>query len=82
MPASHRPVDPDSPGPTPPGRPDSDGPVVKIVPKGLRSFDQHDADFFLELLPGPATATACPRASGSGRPGSSRPTPTPRSGSG
>jgi hypothetical protein len=22
------------------------------VPKGLRSFDEHDADFFLELLPG------------------------------
>jgi serine/threonine protein kinase/formylglycine-generating enzyme required for sulfatase activity len=26
---------------------------VKIVPKGLRSFDATDADFFLELLPGP-----------------------------
>jgi eukaryotic-like serine/threonine-protein kinase len=26
---------------------------VAIVPKGLRSFDAHDADFFLELLPGP-----------------------------
>jgi hypothetical protein len=26
---------------------------VRIVPKGLRSFDAHDADFFLELLPGP-----------------------------
>ncbi len=25
----------------------------KIVPKGLRSFDALDADFFLELLPGP-----------------------------
>jgi formylglycine-generating enzyme required for sulfatase activity/tetratricopeptide (TPR) repeat protein len=25
---------------------------IKIVPKGLRSFDEHDADFFLELLPG------------------------------
>jgi serine/threonine protein kinase/formylglycine-generating enzyme required for sulfatase activity len=25
---------------------------VKIVPKGLRSFDAQDADFFLELLPG------------------------------
>lgn len=24
-----------------------------VVPKGLRSFDEHDADFFLELLPGP-----------------------------
>ncbi len=26
--------------------------VVEIVPKGLRSFDAGDADFFLELLPG------------------------------
>jgi serine/threonine protein kinase/formylglycine-generating enzyme required for sulfatase activity len=26
---------------------------VKVVPKGLRSFDSHDADFFLELVPGP-----------------------------
>ena len=26
---------------------------MKIVPKGLCSFDEHDADFFLELLPGP-----------------------------
>ena len=26
---------------------------AKIVPKGLRSFDEHDADFFLALLPGP-----------------------------
>jgi hypothetical protein len=26
---------------------------IKIVPKGLRSFDEHDADFFLDLLPGP-----------------------------
>jgi eukaryotic-like serine/threonine-protein kinase len=40
--------------PTPdPRRPDSHGPVVKVVPKGLRSFDRNDADFFLELLPGP-----------------------------
>ncbi len=27
--------------------------IVTIVPKGLRSFDQGDADFFLKLLPGP-----------------------------
>ncbi len=27
--------------------------AMKIVPKGLCSFDEHDADFFLELLPGP-----------------------------
>lgn len=30
----------------------SAGPPIRIVPKGLRSFDAHDADFFLELLPG------------------------------
>src|SRR4051812_16894409 len=27
--------------------------TIKAVPKGLRSFDEHDADVFLELLPGP-----------------------------
>jgi serine/threonine protein kinase/formylglycine-generating enzyme required for sulfatase activity/tetratricopeptide (TPR) repeat protein len=42
-----------TPLPTTSGRSDSDGPTVQIVPKGLRSFDRHDADFFLELLPGP-----------------------------
>ncbi len=35
-----------------PLRSDTDSRTVKIVPKGLRSFDRHDADFFLELLPG------------------------------
>jgi serine/threonine protein kinase/formylglycine-generating enzyme required for sulfatase activity len=30
----------------------TDSPPVKIMPKGLRSFDEHDADFFLGLLPG------------------------------
>jgi serine/threonine protein kinase/formylglycine-generating enzyme required for sulfatase activity len=39
------------PGPVP--APPSDHEAVKIVPKGLRSFDAYDADFFLELLPGP-----------------------------
>ena len=34
-----------------------------------------DADFFLELLPGPAVPTGCPRASTSGRSASRRPTP-------
>ena len=48
-----------SPAPTatpvvsPPPMPASDSQPVRIVPKGLRSFDAHDADFFLELLPGP-----------------------------
>ncbi len=31
---------------------DSGASTVKVVPKGLRSFDRNDADFFLELLPG------------------------------
>jgi serine/threonine protein kinase len=45
-----------------PGRPDSIGPSVKVVPKGLRSFDQHDADFFLELLPGPRGRDGLPES--------------------
>jgi serine/threonine protein kinase/formylglycine-generating enzyme required for sulfatase activity len=39
------------PGPLP--TPGSDSEPIKIVPKGLRSFDAGDADFFLELVPGP-----------------------------
>jgi formylglycine-generating enzyme required for sulfatase activity len=45
-----------------PGRPDSDGPVVRVVPKGLRSFDRNDADFFLELLPGPRDRDGLPES--------------------
>jgi eukaryotic-like serine/threonine-protein kinase len=41
---------------------DSDGRAVKIIPKGLRSFDQHDADFFLELLPGPRDRDGLPES--------------------
>jgi serine/threonine protein kinase/formylglycine-generating enzyme required for sulfatase activity len=39
---------------TPPSQtgPESE-PHAKIIPKGLRAFDADDADFFLELLPGP-----------------------------
>lgn len=33
---------------------------IKIVPKGLRSFDARDADFFLELLPGPRDRDGLP----------------------
>jgi eukaryotic-like serine/threonine-protein kinase len=40
--------------------PSSDGQPIKIVPKGLRSFDAHDADFFLELLPGPRDREGLP----------------------
>src|SRR6185369_2732041 len=36
--------------------------LPKIVPKGLRSFDEHDADFFLELLPGPRDRDGLPEA--------------------
>ena len=45
-----------SPVPTP----ISDQHPIKIVPKGLRSFDAHDADFFLELLPGPRDRDGLP----------------------
>lgn len=38
----------------------SDSQLIKIVPKGLRSFDAHDADFFLELLPGPRDRDGLP----------------------
>ena len=38
------------------------GSKVKIVPKGLRSFDEHDADFFLELLPGPRDRDGLPES--------------------
>jgi serine/threonine protein kinase len=39
---------------------DCDQRLVKIVPKGLRSFDENDADFFLELLPGPRDREGLP----------------------
>ncbi len=38
------------------------GSNVKVVPKGLRSFDEHDADFFLELLPGPRDRDGLPES--------------------
>src|SRR5437763_4383322 len=38
----------------------SDSQPVRVVPKGLRSFDAHDADFFLELLPGPRDREGLP----------------------
>jgi serine/threonine protein kinase/formylglycine-generating enzyme required for sulfatase activity len=40
--------------------PTSDSAEIKIVPKGLRSFDAHDAEFFLELLPGPRDREGLP----------------------
>lgn len=49
-----------TPVPTPVTSPASDSHPVKIVPKGLRSFDATDADFFLELLPGPRDRDGLP----------------------
>jgi len=40
----------------------SDQRPIKIVPKGLRSFDEQDADFFLELLPGPRDRDGLPES--------------------
>ncbi len=41
---------------------DSDQRPIKIIPKGLRCFDEHDADFFLELLPGPRDRDGLPES--------------------
>jgi eukaryotic-like serine/threonine-protein kinase len=49
-----------TPTPTTHVAPSSDSRPIKIVPKGLRSFDEHDADFFLELLPGPRDRDGLP----------------------
>jgi serine/threonine protein kinase len=39
---------------------ESSPPPVKIVPRGLRSFEAQDADFFLELVPGPCDRDGLP----------------------
>lgn len=36
------------------------GNALKVIPKGLRSFDAEDADFFLGLLPGPRDREGVP----------------------
>jgi serine/threonine protein kinase/formylglycine-generating enzyme required for sulfatase activity len=41
---------------------DYDRRPIRIVPKGLRSFDENDADFFLELLPGPRDRGGLPES--------------------
>src|SRR5207245_2449570 len=54
-PSSPQPVTPSPRHPvTLPERP------LKVVPKGLRSFDAQDADFFLQLLPGPRDRDGLP----------------------
>ncbi len=44
--------------------PTSGSRALKIVPKGLRSFDHRDADFFLELLPGARDRDGLPESVG------------------
>src|SRR5262249_5395055 len=38
----------------------SDQRLVRVVPRGLRSFDENDADFFLDLLPAPGGREGLP----------------------
>ena len=63
-PARRRPrrrrADPRTPCPRPSPAPSRVGQPVQVVPKGLRSFDAADADFFLELLPGPRDRDGLP----------------------
>jgi formylglycine-generating enzyme required for sulfatase activity len=53
-----------TPGIVPPAHPsgfsDTEQRPTRVVPKGLRSFDEHDADFFLELLAGPRDRDGLP----------------------
>ena len=46
----------------PPLGSDSGRTLVNVVPKGLRSFDEHDAHFFLELVPGPRDRDGLPES--------------------
>jgi len=39
-----------------------DGRLAPVIPKGLRSFDARDADFFLRLLPGPTDRDGLPES--------------------
>jgi serine/threonine protein kinase/formylglycine-generating enzyme required for sulfatase activity len=60
-PAATAPVSGSPPaGPIP--LPHSSDRPLRIVPKGLRSFDDGDADFFLELLPGPRDRDGLPES--------------------
>ena len=43
-----------------PGNPTPTSDRSRSSPEGLRSFDEHDADFFLELLPGPRDRDGLP----------------------
>ncbi len=50
------------PPPTTFRQPDSDQRPLKIVARGLRSFDESDAGFFLDLLPGPRDREGLPES--------------------
>jgi serine/threonine protein kinase/formylglycine-generating enzyme required for sulfatase activity/Flp pilus assembly protein TadD len=54
------PTDQATPAPPTAPRSGSDLAAVKVVPKGLRSFDRTDAEFFIELLPGPRDRDGLP----------------------
>ncbi len=54
-------VTPPPPSISPPAASPGQG-TVRVVPKGLRSFDAGDADFFLELLPGPRDRDGLPES--------------------
>jgi eukaryotic-like serine/threonine-protein kinase len=43
-------------------QPSTENSPQTIIPKGLRSFDQHDAYFFLQLLPGPRDRNGIPES--------------------
>jgi serine/threonine protein kinase len=51
-----------APGQSPSAGAESSRGPVSVVPKGLRSFDAGDADFFMELLPGPRDRDGLPEA--------------------
>jgi len=53
---------PITPGLLTPGAGSGSQVSVKVVPRGLRSFDSDDADFFLDLLPGPRDRDGVPES--------------------
>ncbi|WP_146518470.1 bifunctional serine/threonine-protein kinase/formylglycine-generating enzyme family protein [Stieleria varia] len=44
------------------GRHDESSSLNHVVPRGLRSYDQHDANFFCRLLPGPRDREGVPES--------------------
>lgn len=53
---------PEDGGFTPRGRAADSSKIAVVVPKGLRSFGPQDAEFFLELLPGPRDRRGWPES--------------------